>query len=308
MPPESKKTLYFGFFSESESTQSSVADPELGRRADEAIAQILESHHFVGTYHVLPTEAEANAPLYRDLNAHGHEIGLHVHPAEQGYEEFLGVYGPDEQRAILTEAKDRAEDALGFGVGSLCIGYGSTNDHSYPIFTELGLRHGVQSVPGRVLVECPSVHAGAPLGMHYAHRFNRVLEGDLDYVEVPHTNDPDSRMWGGKHPQDLRIELVDAKNHYYTIRKSIERQLRECPPVIYILGVTHNVFEFDQPNDFRRQTFEHVLRHLIRLADEFSLELAPATIEDLATLYRSAVPLGGRAASLKLDRRAYQTT
>jgi len=298
--------LYFSFFVDSESTQASVNDAALGRRADGAFADILEQHGLRGTFHVLPTEAEANASLYRDLQKRGFEIGLHIHPATQGHGEFFGVYGPDEQRAILIEARKRAEDALGFKLGSLCIGYGSVNDHSYGVFHELGFRHGMTCIPTRVLPECASVHAGAPLGMRYAHRFNRLLEGDLDYVEIPVTVDPDSRMWGGKHPQDLRVELVDAKNHYYTMRKAIERQLCDRPPVMYVLGVTHNVFDYSDLSNFRRHTLIGMIEGMKRLAHEFSVQIETATMRDLAAHYRKAVPLGARVTDPKLDRRGYQ--
>ena len=87
--------------------------------------------------------------------------------------------------------------------------------------------------------------------MHYAHAYNRLLPEWLDFVEVRRTLDPDSRMWGGKHPQDLRVELVDAKNHWYTIDKAVERQFRENTPVKY--KITHNTYEFGRgTGEFRR--------------------------------------------------------
>jgi peptidoglycan/xylan/chitin deacetylase (PgdA/CDA1 family) len=297
--------LHFGLFVDCESTQPAINDPGLGLRADRGIADVLESRNLRGTFHVLPTEAEANASLYRELHQRGHEIGLHVHPAAQGYAEFFGIYGPDEQRKILKEARDRTESALGFAVGSLCIGYASTNDFSYGVFEELGFHHGMTSIPTRILPECASVHAGAPLGIHYANRFNKLLSGDMNYVEVPVTVDPDSRMWGGKHPLDLRVELVDSKNHFYTIKKAVERQLAERAPVIYLLTITHNVFEYSDPGNFRRQTMEELIGHAQAVAEKHQLEFVTATIAQIAQAYRAAVPRESAAATLKLDRSAY---
>lgn len=304
MSSESPQVLHFGLFVDCESTQRSIQNPELGRRADEGAAQLLEENGFRGTFHLLPGDAQANADLYRDLKNRGHEIGLHVHPAEQGYGEFFGVYGPEEQRAILIEARQRVEQALGFAAGSLCIGYASINDFSYGLFEELGFKHGMTCIPTRLLPECASVHGGAPLGMRYGHRFHRAMEGDVDYVEVPVTVDPESRMWGGKHPQDLRVELVDARNHYYTIRKAIERQIREKTAVKYILGITHNVFEYGNKDDFRRQTLAGILGHVKRLGEEFGLKVEGATIGGLAGMYRQKVNRVGKG-ELKLDRRGY---
>lgn len=306
MSGNSIKSLYFSLFVDSEATQHSIRDADLGKRADTGIAELLEARNLRGTFHVLPGDAKANAPLYHELKTRGHEIGLHVHPAEQGYGEFFGIYGPAEQHAILREARQTTEEALGFAVGSLCIGYGSTNDHSYGVFHEQGFRHGMTSIPTRILPECASVHAGAPLGMHYANPHNRVLPGNLDYVEVPVTVDPESRMWGGKHPQDLRIELVDAKNHFYTMKKSIDRQLAEQSSVVYLLAITHNVFDYSNPHDFRRATLNGVLDHAQRLASQYQLQLTATTIGELADTYRQAVPLSDSPVELKLDRRGYQ--
>ncbi len=297
--------LYVGLFVDCESTQPAIGDPALGRRADAAIASVLEKFGLRGTFHLLPTEAEANGDLYKALAERGHEIGLHIHPAVQGYQEFFGIYGPEQQRKILKEGKDRFEAAMGGPPGSLCIGYASINDYSYEVFESLGFRHGMTCIPTRVLPECAAIHAAAPLSMHYANRYNRALIGDMDYVEVPVTVDPDSRLWGGKHPQDLRIELVDAKNHYYTIRKAIERQMADGSAVKYILAMTHNVFEFGEATDFRRQTLEGVLQHVYALAAEKGLKVVPATIGEMAAAYRKAVPRGKEMKQLELDRRGF---
>lgn len=63
-------------------------------------------------------------------------------------------------------------------------------------------------------------------------------------------------MWGGAHPLDLRVELVDAKNHWYTVYKCVRRQLDAGNklPVAYIKALTHNLFEFGKEDDFRRKT------------------------------------------------------
>lgn len=300
--------LLFNLFVDCEATQPAVNDADLGRRAVTGIAEVLEAHDLVATFHVIPTDAEAMPELYRDLHQRGHEVGLHVHPATQGYAEFLGVYGPEEQRAIVGEAKDRLEQAVGFAVHTFCPGYGSMNDHTYGVLVDLGFRHGICTIPTRILPECASVHAGAPLGIHYANRHNRVLPGDLDFVEIPPTVDPDSRMWGGKHPQDLRIELVDAKNHWYTMHKAVQRQLSERAPVPYLRAITHNTFDYADPRDFRRQTLVGVIERARSIAKQANLTLTGATAETIAQRYRAAVPRTEAQPALMLDRRGYTTT
>ena len=160
-------------------------------------------------------------------------------------------------------------------------------------------------IPGRILPECASVAAGAPTELYYAHRWNRVLAGDLDFVEIPNTTDPDSRMWGGKHAQDLRIELVDAKNHYYTIHKAVKRQLGDDVRLKAVVAATHNIFEYSDLKDFRRETLQGVIAHVKRIADQHDLEFTGVTDAQLAAAFRAAVPIPTDNVKLTLDRRGY---
>lgn len=299
------KSLYFAVQIDCESTQPAIADAELGRRSSAGCAEVLEAAGSIGTFYCIPSEVKANADVYRDLKTHGHEVGLHVHAADLGYEEFLGIYGPDEQRGIVEQSTDAFAQVMGYRPKGICLGYGSCNDYTRPILVELGFDHGLTQIPGRLLTECASVAAGAPTEPYYGHRWNRVLEGDLDFVEIPATTDPDSRMWGGKHPQDLRIELVDAKNHYYTIVKAVQRQLGDEKPIKTVVACTHNLFRFDDSKDFRRQTLEGVIAHTKSVAEQYKLNLIGATEEQIAGAYRAVVPLPVEDVKLSLDRRGY---
>jgi len=161
------------------------------------------------------------------------------------------------------------------------------------------------SCPTRNLPRCACVWGDSPLDVHYPHRHNRALRGEVDFVDVPVTIDPESRMWGGAHPQDLRVELVDAKNHYYTIEKAVRRQLDagDSVPVKYIKITTHNIFDFSDPANFRRETLLGMLDAARRICDREGLELIPATMARAASLYRSEVPLPQGGVSLELDTR-----
>ena len=273
-----------------EATGHAIGDAKLGERATRGLSELAASQLLKLTMFVLPTDLEAHAALYRELEKAGHEVGLHVHPKEQGWGEFMGVHGPDDQRKIMTEASDRFAQIMGRCPLSVCMGYGSANDYSYPVLCELGFKHGHLSIPSRVLPECASVWAGAPLDIHYAHPYNRLLPGWLDFVEVPQTLDPDSRMWGGKHPQDLRVELVDAKNHWYTTNKAVARQLQAGTPVKQVHIVTHNTFAFDEPSDFRRVTLEGMIRHARMIVEQAGARLTSRTVAEVAALYRKACP------------------
>ena len=221
-----------------------------------------------------------------------------------GYEEFLGVYGSDEQRKILSEATDRFAQVMGFKPISICIGYLSGNDYTFPVLSEIGFKHGDLTLPTRILPQCASIWAGAPLDIHYANAYNRILPGTLDLVNVPLTIDPESRMWGGTHPQDLRIELVDAKNHWYTIKKEIERKLRSNSPVKYLMALTHNIFDYSKETDFRRETLTKVIQHAKNIVAAEGGKLLGGTMAKIAKEYRNKCPLQQTSElKLRLDTR-----
>ncbi len=296
--------VYFNLSTDCEATQSAVNDPALGERATHGLAAILHAEGWRGSFFVIPTDIEAHGALYQELAKAGHEVGLHIHPAAQGYAEFCGLYGPETQEKIISEAVERFVQVMGEPPQGFSMGYASANDYTYPILAKLGFTHGICSVPGRILPECASVWAGAPLFMHYAHAHNRILPGALDFVEIPATIDWESRMWGGKHPQDLRIELVDAKNHFYTIEKSLRRQIDEAIPVKLIHATTHNLFEYSDPRDFRRETLEGVIKHVKTVADNHGYQIVGTTLQQIANLYRERVPK--EQIKLELDRRGHQ--
>jgi len=283
--------LLFSLQVDCESTQHSVRDPALGERAVRGLGEILAQTSTRGTFFVIPGDIEAHAPLYRSLEEQGHEIGLHVHPAEEGRAEFLGLEGPRAQREIIREAADRFAQGIGRRPVSFCPGYFSANDHTFAILEELGFRHGAVSCPTRSLPQCAAVWGPSSLDPRYPHRFNRVLEGDVDFVDLPVTVDPDSRMWGGGHPLDLRVELVDAKNHSYTIDKAVRRQLAQNTPVKQIHAVTHNIFEFSDPRNFRRETLLGIVAAVRRAAEFEGLEFQAATLAEVAAAFRRNAPL-----------------
>lgn len=297
--------FYFAIQIDCEATQRTINDPALGARAVRGFADVLEEMGCKGTFIVIPSEFQANGPIYREMAERGHEVGLHIHPVEQGYEEFLGVYGFDDQVKIISEGIEIFADCMGRKPLSFTPGYCSANDHTYPALEALGFKHGTVSLPTRNLPQCACVWGNSPLDIHYPHRYNRCLVGDVDFVDIPHTLDPDSRLWGGAHPQDLRIELVDAKNHWYTIYKSVKRQITagDSIPVKHLRAGTHNIFDYSDKHNFRRETLYGVIAAARQICEQEGCELVPATSEEIAAEYRARVPLPKGGVKLELDVR-----
>jgi glutaredoxin len=193
---------------------------------------------------------------------------------------------------------------MGYAPKSIRPGYFSTNDYTFQILAELGFSHGSLSCPTRILPECASVWAGAPLDIHYAHSCNRLLAGNLDFVEIPVTIDPDSHIWGGRQPLDLRVELIGPKDHWYTINKAVERQLEQNTKVPYISIYSHNIFDFSDEKNYHRETLLKMIKAVKEITADHSCRIIKATHEDVMTTYRRLYPLERtKAAELELYKR-----
>jgi peptidoglycan/xylan/chitin deacetylase (PgdA/CDA1 family) len=304
--------IFFTLQVDCEVTQRTIDNPALGERAARGLAEILSQTGLKATFVVIPPDLKVHAAVYRELEAQGHEVGLHTHPAEQGYNEFLGTYGFDTQQRIISEGVEVFAESLGHRPLAFTPGYCSANDHTYPVLEVLGFRHGTVSLPTRNLPQCACVWGDSPLDAHYPHRYNRSLTGDVDFVDIPPTIDPLSRMWGGAHPQDLRIELVDAKNHWYTLHKNVRRLLAagETVPIKYLKATTHNIFDYSDPHDFRRETLLGVIAAARQICEQEGSTLVPATSADIAAAYRARVARTANGPTLTLDARgraAWQT-
>ena len=97
-------------------------------------------------------------------------------------------------------------------------------------------------------------------------------------------------IWGGVHPQDLRVEFTDAKNHSFAVRKIMRRQVEEDLPLKALVVLTHNLFRFDEPHNFRRETIMGMMESMRQCAKELGVELVGCTIGQAADAYRQAVP------------------
>ncbi|MHC4871495.1 MAG: polysaccharide deacetylase family protein [Planctomycetota bacterium] len=295
--------IYFDIQIDCEATQHAINDADLGKRSILGLGEIFRDTGMKGSFMVIPGDIKAHKEIYKTLADEGHDIGLHIHPADQGYQEFLGVYGFDDQVKIIQEGMAQFAEVMGHDPESFTPGYGSANDHTFLVLESVGLKQGLVSIPTRDLPACACVWGSSPLGCHYPHRFNRCLDGDVDFVNVPGTIDPDSRMWGGKHPQDLRVELVDAKNHYYTIEKALKRQLQEDTPVKYIKALTHNIFDYSDKNNFRCETLLGIIDAAKRICEQNNCKLIAANNAEIAAEYRHKVKLPDGGVELTLDTR-----
>jgi peptidoglycan/xylan/chitin deacetylase (PgdA/CDA1 family) len=287
-----KTDVYLCWTIDCEATQKAIHDAPLGMRSIRGFAEVLTRAGLQATLYVLPGDAAAYGGLLRELDKSRFEVGLHCHPHEEGYHDHCGAYTAEQQHRMYSDGMKKFADAIGWEPKTIRNGSCSANDATFPVTAELGFESCSHSMPGRNMVDLRSQWVSAPPHVHYAHPANRLLEGGLDLVEVPITTDPETMLWSGRHPQDLRVELFDAKNQRYMIDKMLVREKSRPHAVRAIVTITHNVFAYDDPADFRRQTLLHMIDDFAVLAEKHDVNLIPATIGRIAAAYRAAVPQG----------------
>lgn len=275
-----------------ESCRKEVNDTDLGKRAIEGYCNILEDAGWRGTLFLMPEEIGHMPELLIKKHEAGHEIGLHLHPDESGYPSgYMGTYSLNKQIEIIKKAIRTFEDILGICPVSVRTGFGSANDSTFLAMHKAGLRFSSSSFPGRKLTSVASNWAGAPLFAHYANPYNRMLEGrlgedGLDIVEIPISVDWETMIWGGIHPQDLRVEFTDAKNHSFVIGKIMKRQIDEELPLKALVPLTHNIFDYSDPLNFRRETMIGMIKDIKEFGNALNVELLGTTISEAAKCYK----------------------
>lgn len=272
-----------------ESCRKEINDTILGRRAINGYCDILEEAGWRGTLFLTPEEIGYMPELLMEKFEKGHEIGLHLHPDEGGYPNgYMGTYSMELQIEIMEKALGTFEKVLGIRPLSIRTGFGSANDSTFPAMKKVGLKYSSTSFPGRKLTSVASNWAGASLFPHYANPYNRMLEGGLDIVELPISVDWETMVWSGLHPQDLRVEFTDVKNHSYLIRKIMKRQMDENLPIKTLIPFTHNIFDYSDPLNFRRETMIGMIREIKEFGGILGLKLLGTTIKEAAAAYSSS--------------------
>lgn len=253
-------------------------DWEFSKRSIEGYCNLLNSEGFMPTLFLVPLTAEKLSSFLGNLSQTCFETALHLHPQDYGYKDYLGSYNFDMQYKMIGEAKDRFTQALKSEPQSFRGGNLSANDHTFPVLKELGFKQGSLSVCNRNFTRVRSNWKGGHLYPYHVSDANRLIEGDMDFLEVPVTSDWESIMWGGLTPLELRVEMVDARSHGFTIRKNIKRQLDENFKAPVIVVLTHNIFDYSDPLEFRTTVLKGIIKEINDCADEFDLNIKGPTL------------------------------
>jgi peptidoglycan/xylan/chitin deacetylase (PgdA/CDA1 family) len=267
------------------SKDAGFTDWELGERAIRGYAQVLARVGWPVTYFVVAGAARKYAALLREIESGGAELGLHIHPQDLGYEGQLGAYDCDEQLEIIEKATELWAEAIGHRPTSFRPGNFSTNDATFPALETLGFTRGSCSAPERKMVPLCSVWTGAPMDAHFTHKANRLLPGDMNFLEVPVTVDWESMIWGGKAPLDFRIEAVDARAHGFTIEKNLRRMVEGQTRTKSLVPFTHNYFDYSSDLEFRTITLKGVIERIKYFAAKYQQITRGTTFAEFRELF-----------------------
>lgn len=275
-------------------TATGPATWDLGERATCGYAEIAREFGFPVTYFIHPEAALAQADMFDGLRKQGACLGLHIHAwkyamwrhAGKRYMRHYGGLSADEQRAILAEAGALWQGALGEWPKYFRPGTFSANDAIFRVLAEMGFLGGSCSVPGRLMPEMQAAWVGAEPDPHRAHPDFRLIAGELDFVNMPLAVDFSISLEGRNgrrfHP-DLRPDTDWQTQYgltYDTIAENIVSQVVARQPAVPVINlVSHNHYDYRDPQAPATIRLRDALRALCAAAEKAGVQLVGATLE-----------------------------
>lgn len=257
---------------------------KLSENAIEGFSEVLSAKNLLATFFIVPETANQHRDLFLGLEKKGFELGMHLHPQSFGdlrYKDYLGGYSLEKQIEILRQALGVWKKGLGKIPESFRSGNLSANDSTFKALYTVGFRQGSMSGPEREMPKYKAVWKGAYPYAHHAHPDFRLIPGDLDFYEVPITEDWDVRTWQGKSAMELRIEMGSAEDHFSTIEKRISDMVKKKILVKTLVAITHNYFNYKDKAEPRRKVLESIADYLWQITDKLGFQLCPITLNRL---------------------------
>lgn len=230
-----------------------------------AFADLAERHGFRVTYFAVPEAAEAHAALFTRLIGAGHEVGMHLHPHtfRYGVNEYLGNLPADAQRALIEEASQAFESALGFPPTSFRPGHFSASADTFRVLAAAGFKRGSFGIPGRVrpgtgsdwrawpphcryvegLFEAPvTVHRiSGPAMLRHKVRHAASLAAHGAWLDAARVARSAARMDASL--ADLRIEAGGSALSAAIVRAEVDR-VRGAGELAAVTAMTHSYVNF----------------------------------------------------------------
>lgn len=272
---------------ETDSLASGPPDPKSARQWTRSFAQLCDSFGYPATYFVHPELATPDAAMFREFEANGSCLGLHLHPwrwNRQRYPSELGGLDADQAREVIGDAATAWAQGFGYQPRYFRPGALSANDTTFSVLSELGFIGGAVSLPGRVFPTVFASWAGAELDPHRAHRAFRLVQGTLPLVNMPVSVDTSTLQWqeGRQFHWDLRPDFENA-DIAGRVRRVLTQIAARAPRVPVLNVLTHNDHDFSDMRDpvcARMQTTLHEIRDA---CSECGWRAQGATIADVTS-------------------------
>jgi peptidoglycan/xylan/chitin deacetylase (PgdA/CDA1 family) len=255
-----------------------------------AYAAKAAAYQFPVSFFIHPEVATAHPEVFLELEQNGATLGLHIHPykiRDTRFTAHFGALSVNEQRTIVAEAGAIWHTAIGRRPLYFRSGTFSANDNTFQVLAELGFQGGSLSCPGRMYPDLYAVWAGAPLDPHRANATFRMMEGNLDFINVPLTVDASRLEQRGPHAfyRDLRPDYLEAD--YLQTARNIVKQLIDRKPIApIIMVVTHNDNDFTDPQDRVCRNYHTVLQAITQACAEADVEPVGVNLEFICDLVR----------------------
>jgi hypothetical protein len=258
----------------------------LSARSIEGFCTCLRNEGFTATLFLTPWCADTHGPLVDELSGRDVELGLLVHPQslfENVHKDHVGRLSRERQRAVIALAMRRFQEARGARPRSCRTAMFSASDDTYAILHELGFLQGSVSSPGRRLPRFAAEWTGAVPDPHYTDPSNRLIAGDLRFLEIPVTTDT-SQVRGGL-AFELIIENGSFDNwHRPLIESQLQRMERERVPFRALCFATRNCFAYGAKGDLHSTTLAALLDYLEALRERY--DVIPTTLSGAHAAFR----------------------
>jgi hypothetical protein len=272
-------------------------DWQAGEAAVRGYRDIAAEHGFPVTFFVHPEAALGQPDLFREMEAGGNCLGLHMHPWKYSLwkhngKKFMAHYGgltKDEQDALLKESVTVWEQAIGHRPLYFRPGTFSANDAIFSVLAGNGFRGGSCTAPGRVIPEMQAIWIGGQLDPHRADPTFRQSIGDLPFANMPLSADV-SRHLSGPAGRNMYADFrpdVDWRGQYgvsyRTIATNIVSQVIERSPSVPVLNaITHNHYRYRDAKDPVSARLREMLNELRSACEAAGITPVGATLKEIA--------------------------
>jgi hypothetical protein len=248
------------------------------------------------TLFVHPEAAVSQAAMFRELEAQGACLGLHMHPWKfslwrHGGRKYLAHYGglsATEQEELLSEASAIWAESIGHSPKYFRPGTFSANDAIFRVLEVQGFRGGSCTAPGRLIPEMQAIWSGGQPDPHRANPNFRQARGDLNFANMPLSADF-SRLLSGPAGRSMYADFrpdVDWPGQYgvsyRTIATNIVSQVRERAPAVPVLStITHNHYAYRDTRDPVYQRLRTMLDEMMTACHAAGVKAIGSTLKDV---------------------------